>query len=327
MLKVFVAREVPGVAIPLLRDAFGAEPVGVYASESTIPRGVLLESVQGVEGILTLLSEKVDAELLDAAGPGLRIVANMAVGYDNIDVAECTRRGVAVTNTPDVLTETTADLAFGLMISAARRFAEGEAFLRGEQWKEWTPTLLCGMDVYGKTLGIFGMGRIGQAVARRAVGFGMRVLYTKRNRLPEETERALNASHVGKDQLLAESDFISVHCPFNAETRHAFGAAEFAAMKRTAVFVNTSRGAVVDEAAMAAALQAEQIFAAGLDVFEREPGVHAALLACRNVVLIPHLGSTTYATRERMAETAARNIVAMLRGESPPNCLNPEVLR
>lgn len=327
MPRIFVARQLPGEAIPRLRAAFGEEHVNVYDSESTIPRDLLLQRVRGADAILSLLTERIDAELLDTAGPQLRIVANMAVGYDNISVPECTQRRVAATNTPDVLTETTADLAFGLIIAASRCFAQGERFLRGGHWKEWTPTLLCGVDVYRKTLGIYGMGRIGQAVARRARGFGMNVLYTNRSRLPEEIERELNARWVDKATLLAESDIVSIHCPYSAETRHAFSTAEFTAMKPTAVLVNTSRGPVVDEPALATALRERVLFSAGLDVFEHEPTVHPELLALDNVVLIPHLGSATYATRARMAETAAANIIALLQGGAPPNCLNPEVLR
>jgi len=326
MSRILVTRPVAEPALDLLRAAFGADAIDLYEQDNVIPREELLCRIASKEGVFTLLSERVDAEFLDAAGPSLRIVANMAVGYDNIDVPLCTSRGVAVTNTPDVLTETTADIAFGLMIAAARRFAESERFLRNGEWKEWSPTLLCGMDVNGRTLGILGMGRIGQAVARRAAGFGMRVLYHNRTRLPEDAECALNATWVAFPELLAESDFISVHCPLREETRGILGAEEFRAMKKSAVLVNTSRGPVVDEAALAEALHAREIFAAGLDVFEREPAVNARLLECDNVVLLPHLGSATYATRQRMAETAARNIVEYLNGRTPPNCLNPEVL-
>lgn len=327
MSRILVTRRVPGDAIPQLRTAFGEEALDVFDSESAIPRDEFLRRARGVEAILAILTERIDAELLDDAGPQLRIVANMAVGYDNIDVPECTRRGVAVTNTPDVLTETTADLAFGLIIAAARRFAESERFVRNGQWTEWTPSLLCGMDIHGKTLGIFGMGRIGQAVARRARGFGMRVLYCNRNPLPSEIEREVSATFVSKERLLAESDIISIHSPLTPDTRHAFSSAEFHAMKRTAVLVNTARGPVVDEAALAEALKAGELFAAGLDVFVREPQIEAALLACDNVVLLPHLGSATYATRARMAETAANNIIALLSGQAPPNCVNPQVLQ
>lgn len=323
MTRILITRRVPGKALPLLHEAFGKEAVDVYESESAIPRQEFLQRARGVEAILAILTESIDAELLDAAGPGLRIVANMAVGYDNIDVPECARRGVIVTNTPDVLTETTADLAFGLLIAAARRFSEGERYLRSGQWKEWTPTLLCGMDLHGQTLGIFGMGRIGQAVARRARGFGMRVLYCNRNPLSPAIEQELGATWVQKGDLLTEADFISIHCPLNAETRHAFSTPELNAMKPTAILVNTARGPVVDEAALAAALRERRIFAAGLDVFEREPEIHAELLACENAVLLPHLGSATHATREKMAETAARNILAVLTGHPPLNPVPP----
>lgn len=322
MPRIYITRKLPGTAASQLREAFGADAVGMYDSEGTIPRDVLLREVQGAEAILAILTEKVNAELLDAAGPQLQVLANMAVGFDNIDVPECTRRGIQVTNTPDVLTETTADLAFGLIISAARRFPEAERFLRAGQWEEWRPALLCGVDVWGKTLGIFGMGRIGQAVARRARGFGMRVIYTNRKPPENATEKELRATFVTKEHLLSESDFISIHAPLSDETRHAFGAREFRAMKPTAVLVNTSRGPVVDEAALAEALRTREIFAAGLDVFEREPAVHEALLALDNVTLIPHLGSATYATRARMAETAAANIIAVLKGNPPLTPVN-----
>ncbi len=327
MPRILVTRRVPGNSLPCLIETFGEQALDVYDSESAIPREEFLRRAQGAEAILAILSERIDAEFLDAAGPQLRVVANMAVGYDNIDVPECTRRGVAVTNTPDVLTETTADLAFGLIIAAARRFAESERYVRYGQWTEWTPSLLCGMDIHGKTLGIYGMGRIGQAVARRARGFGMSVLYCNRNPVIPELERELSATFVPKDRLLAECDFISIHSPLTPDTRHAFSTAEFQSMKRTAILVNTSRGPVVDEAALAAALKSELLFAAGLDVFEHEPQIDPALLACDNVVLLPHLGSATYATRARMAETAAANIIALLTGQTPPNCLNPEVLQ
>ncbi|MBI1318224.1 MAG: D-glycerate dehydrogenase [Candidatus Hydrogenedens sp.] len=327
MARILVTRPVAEPALEMLRNAFGADAIDLYEEDAIIPREELLRRVAGKDGVFALLSEKVDAEFLEAAGPGLRIVANMAVGYDNITVPECSQRGVAVTNTPDVLTETTADLAWGLIIGASRRFAEAERFLRNGEWKEWSPTLLCGVDVYGKTLGILGMGRIGQAVARRATGFGMRVIYHNRSRLPEDTERALNAERVDLPTLLAESDILSVHCPLGDATHGILGAEAFKAMKPTAVLVNTSRGPVVDETALAEALLAKEIFAAGLDVFEREPSVHARLLECDNVVLLPHLGSATYATRQRMAETAAANLVAFFSGKRPPNCVNPEVLQ
>ena len=325
-MRVFVTRELPGVALPLLREAFGEAAIEVYRGEGPIPRAELLAGVKGADAILAILTERIDGELLDVAGPGLRIVANMAVGYDNIDVSAATARRVPITNTPGVLTETTADLAFALLMAAARRFSDAERFLRVGAWKYWSPSLLLGTDIHGKTLGIYGMGRIGQAVARRARGFGMTVLYHNRTRLPEAEEQALGATLVDKATLLAQSDFVSVHCPLTPETRHAFGPTEFAAMKSTAVFVNTARGPVVDEHALAEALRTRQIFAAGIDVFEEEPKIVPALLDCEHAVLLPHVGSATFETRGRMAEVAARNIIARLQGERPPNCVNPDVL-
>lgn len=324
--RIVVTRQLPGNAIDSLREAFGPDQVWVHPGRDPIPRDELESAVRGADAILSLLTERVDAPLLDAAGPGLRIVANMAVGYDNIDVAACTERGIPVTNTPDVLTETTADLAWGLLIAAARRFGEAERFLRAGEWRTWSPTLLCGWDVHGKTLGIVGMGRIGAAVARRARGFGMRVLYHNRNRRPPQEDKELGARYVDRGELLRESDFISLHCPLTPETRHSFGAAEFAAMKRTAVFINTTRGPVTDEAALAEALLAGQIFAAGLDVYEDEPAVHPRLLACERAVLLPHVGSATHETRAGMAAIAAKNIRRRLQGGAPPNCVNPEAL-
>lgn len=323
--RVFVTRRLADSALQLLYDAVGEDAVAVYPRDLVIQRDELLASVRGVEAILSILTERIDAEVMDAAGPQLKIVANYAVGYDNIDVPAATQRGIAVTNTPDVLTESTADLTWALILGAARRVGEGERFLRAGKWNTWAPDLLCGVDVYGKTLGIFGLGRIGAAVARRARGFKMRVLYHGRARKPE-LERELDAEYVDKATLLAESDVISLHCPLNAETRCAFGAAEFRAMKPTSVFVNTTRGPVVDEAALAAALHHGEIAYAGLDVFEQEPTVQPELLACENAFLLPHLGSATVETRTRMAEIAAENIAAMLTGGLPTTCVNPEVL-
>ena len=323
--RVFVTRRLADSALQILYDAVGEDAVRVHPHDRVIQRDELLAGVRGVEAILSILTERIDAEVLDAAGPQLKIVANYAVGYDNIDVAAATERGIAVTNTPDVLTESTADLTWALILGAARRVGEGERFLRAGKWTTWAPNLLCGVDVHGKTLGIYGLGRIGAAVARRARGFNMRVLYAGRSR-KLELEPELRAVHVDMATLLTESDIVSLHCPLTPETRHAFGAAEFRAMKPTAVFVNTTRGPVVDEAALASALRAGEIAYAGLDVFEQEPKVHPDLLACENAFLLPHLGSATVETRTRMAEIAAENIAAMLTGGRPMTCVNPEVL-
>ena len=326
MPKLFVTRRIPDRGIRLLAEAFGEESVVVSPQDGVISRGALLEGVAGADAVLPILTDTIDAGVMDAAGRQLKIIANYAVGYNNIDVDAATARGIAVTNTPGVLTETTADLAWALLMATARRISESERYLRAGRWDAWGPQLMLGVDVHGKTLGIFGMGRIGQAVARRARGFGMRVLYTDVQRLPAATEQELEATLVDKAALVAESDFISVHCPLIAETTHAFGADEFKAMKPTAVLINTSRGPVVDEAALAHALESGAIFAAGLDVYEDEPKVHPALLACENAVLVPHIGSGSRDTRAKMAEMAAANIIARLTGKTPPNCVNPEVL-
>ena len=321
-MKIVVTRVIPDRGLNMLRNAFGDASLTVTRQDGPIPRAELLQIVKGVDALLPMLTDRIDDELLDAAGSQLKIVANNAVGYDNIDVAAAKRHNVVVTNTPGVLTETTADLAWTLLMAAARRVGEGERFLRGGKWTCWSPMQLLGMDIHGATLGIFGMGRIGQAMARRAAGFGMNVIYTDSFRMADGAEKALNVTYVDKETLVRDSDFISCHCPLTPETRHAFGAAEFNVMKQTAVFVNTSRGPVVDEAALADALKAGRIFAAGIDVFEQEPKVHPALLECENAVLIPHLGSASVETRSRMSAIAAQNIIACLRGEAPPNVVH-----
>ncbi|MEV4318336.1 D-glycerate dehydrogenase [Actinocrispum sp. NPDC049592] len=270
-----------------------------------MPREEFLKRAKGKDGLLTMLSDRVDAELLDAAGPQLKIVANHAVGYDNVDVEECVRRGVMVANTPDVLTEATADLAWALILACTRRIAEGDRFLRAETPWIWGPRMMLGYELYGKTLGIVGFGRIGQATARRATGFGMRVIHHSRR------------GGVAFEELVAESDVISVHAPLTPETRHLFNATVFRAMKPTAVLVNTARGPLVDEAALAEALRAKEIFAAGLDVFEREPAVHPGLLGLDNVTIVPHLGSATEETRAAMGLFAVENLLAGIRGERP----------
>jgi glyoxylate reductase len=288
-------------------------------------RDRLLAEVKGKHGLLPMLTDRIDEELLDAAGPDLAVVANFAVGYDNVDVAACTGRGVVVTNTPDVLTDATADMAWSLILAASRRVGEGERLIRdGRPWG-WAPDFMLGREVTGKTLGVVGMGRIGQAVAARARGFRMRILYHSRTRSPD-AEAALGAEYRDLPALLTEADIVSVHVSLSAETHHLFGPKEFRAMKPTAVFVNTTRGAVVDEEALAQALKQGEIFAAGLDVYEREPEVHPNLLGLDNVVLVPHLGSATVETRTAMGMLAAENLVASLEGRRPPSIVNPEVL-
>ena len=273
------------------------------------------------DALLILLGFKVDAPTLDRA-PGLRVVSNVAVGYDNIDVAACSERGVWATNTPDVLTEATADAAWALLLAAARRVPEGDRYVRSGAWRRWDWGLLRGSDVHGKTLGILGAGRIGQATGRRGTGFSMRVLYTSRERKPS-FERDANARRVSLRTLLRESDFLSVHVSLSKETRHLIGATEMALMKPGAILINTARGPLVDEAALVKALRSGRLAAAGLDVFEREPQVHPGLLKLKNVALLPHIGSATDTARRRMVETALRNCIAGLKGEIPPNAVNP----
>lgn len=321
-----MARRVPDAGLRVLYDAFGREAIHVFPHDRIIGRDELLEGAKGADALLPILTDRIDGEVMDAAGPQLKIIANFAVGYNNIDVAAATQRGIPVTNTPGVLTETTADLAWALILAIARRISEGERMIRANAWPGWGPMQLLGSDVHGKTLGVFGMGRIGQAVAKRAFGFDMRVLYTSRKRIDTATEGRLRAHYVGKPELLAESDYISIHCPLMPETTHAFGAPEFAAMKNTAYLINTSRGPVVDESALVDALKRGEIAGAALDVYEHEPLLHQGLYACENAVIVPHLGSATLETRGKMAQIAAQNIVACLRGERPPNCINPEVL-
>jgi glyoxylate reductase len=289
------------------------------------PREELIRRVKDKEGLVCLLTERVNEELLGAA-PKLRIVANVAVGFDNIDVAACTKRGVVATNTPGVLDETTADFAWTLLMAVARRLGEGETLVRSGKWKGWDLDQLVGADVWGKTLGIVGFGRIGRAVAARAAGFQMKVIYTDAVRVPEELEKELKAAYRDFNTLLAESDFVSVHVPLLPETRGLFDAPKFFRMKPTAFLINTSRGPVVDEAALVHALESGKIAGAGLDVYENEPFIHPGLKR-PNVVLAPHIASASLETRTKMACMAAENVTAIFKGQRPPNMLNPEVLK
>jgi glyoxylate reductase len=300
--------------------------VEYWTGEERPPRAEVLKRVAGKGALVCLLTEKVDAELLDAAGPNLRIVANVAVGFDNIDVPACTARKVAVTNTPGVLDETTADFAWTLLMAVARRLIEGDRMARSGAWTKWNLDQLCGTDVWGKTLGIIGLGRIGRAMARRAAGFRMRIIYNSRTRAATEIENELNAEYVSRDAVFEEADFLSLHVPLNAETRGLVGAAELAKMKRTAFLINTTRGPVVQEGALIDALDRGVIAGAGLDVFEREPLIPDGLRR-DNVVLAPHLGSASTETRTKMALIAVDNAIALFAGKRPPTILNPEALR
>ena len=318
---VLVTRRLPQEAL----DRIAARcDMTLYDGEGAMPRDQLLTKVAGKAGVITLITDQVDEEFLEAAGPQLKVVANYAVGFDNIDVQACTRHGVLACNTPEVLTETTADTAFALMMAAARRVAEGDRYLRsGTRWI-WGPLMMLGQDVHHAIVGIVGFGRIGQALARRARGFDMRVLYYDMDRPPVEVEQELGAEYRDLEDLLRESDFVSLHTSLTPQTRHLINAARLALMKPTAVLVNTSRGPIIDEQALVQALQQGQIFAAGLDVFEREPQVHPGLLSCDNAVLIPHLGSATVTTRLAMADLAADNLLAALEDRRPPAPLNPQ---
>ncbi|HKZ27468.1 MAG TPA: D-glycerate dehydrogenase [Rubrobacteraceae bacterium] len=314
--KVLVTREIPEAG---LRPLEGFDVT--VLSELPPERDDLLEAARGTAGVLSTLTEQMDAEFMDAAGDDLKVIANMAVGYDNVDLEAANERGVVVTNTPGVLTETTADTAFMLLLAAARRLGEGERIVRAGEWEAWGPKMLLGPDVWGKKLGILGFGEIGQALARRAKGFGMELIYWNRSR-KEEAEKELEARYLELGELLETCDFLSIHAPLTEETTHLIGAPELEKMKTEAVLVNTSRGPLVDEDALADALEEGRIFAAGLDVYEEEPKVHPKLLGLENVVLAPHIGSASFETRDRMAATAGEDLRAVLRGEQPKNPVN-----
>ena len=317
--NVLVTRRIPDESIRMLEAACGV--VDVNPHDRAMTRDEFLEAVRGRDGLLCLLTEDIDDEVLDIS-PGLRGVAIYAVGYNNIDVDACTRRGIPVTNTPDVLTDTTADIAWALIFATARRVAEGDRYVREGRFAGWGPLLMLGSDVTGQTLGIIGAGRIGTATAARAAGFSMPIVYTSRSR-SEAIER-LGARYLPLDDLLRESDFVSLHVPLTPETTHLIGARELDLMKPTAYLVNTTRGPVVDEKALVQALRDAAIAGAGLDVFEREPELEPGLADLENVVMLPHVGSGTVATRIRMGNMAAANLIAMVNGEDPPNCVNPE---
>ena len=319
--KVFVSRIIPDQGLDLVKEFCDAD---IWEGELPPPRDVLLSKVKDVEGLLCLLTDRVDAELLDNA-PNLKVVSNYAVGFDNIDVAECTKRGIPVGNTPGVLTDTTADLTWALLMAAARRIVEGADYVRAGRWKTWGPMLLLGRDVYGATLGIIGLGRIGAAVAKRAKGFDMRILYYDIRR-QEDLEREWGLEYVDLDTLLRESDFVTIHTVLSPETYHLIGEREFQLMKETAVLVNAARGPIVDPEALYKALKEGQIAYAALDVTEPEPiNMDSPLLELDNIIIVPHIGSASYATRGKMAEMAARNLIAGLKGERLPTCVNPEV--
>ena len=320
--KILITRTLPEEALVL---AQARATVDLYRGPQPLPKAELISRLRDRAGLVCLITETIDAEVLSA--PALKVVANVAVGYNNIDVAAATARGIVVTNTPDVLTETTADFAWALLMAVARRVVEGDGYVRAGKFSQWEWELLWGADVHGKTLGIFGFGRIGKAVARRARGFGMRILYHDTVRADAAAERELGATYVDKATLLKESDFVTLHALLSPETRHLIGAAELRQMKPTAYLINASRGPCVNEAELVQALREGRIAGAALDVYEEEPKVHPGLLSLPNVVLAPHIASASRETRLRMATLAVENCLAVLEGKTPPTPVNPEVLR
>ena len=321
MTKILIARELSQAALRLL----GGHELDVHRGETPWSKSELMARLSGKDALVCQLTQRVDAEVL-AAGAKLRVVANVAVGFDNIDVAAATARGIAVTNTPGVLDETTADFTWALILGVARRVVEGDRLARSGRWRGWDLMMFLGADVHGKTLGILGLGRIGRRVARRAQGFSMRVLYHDAVRAAAEVERELGLEWVEtKEELLQQADFVTLHVPLLPETRHLIGRAELSWMKPTAYLINASRGPVVDEAALAEALEKKQIAGAALDVFENEPAIHPKLVENPSVLLAPHLASASVETRTRMAVMAAENVVAVLEGRRPANLVNAEV--
>lgn len=321
--KVFVTREIPERGLSKIKEYF---EVDLWTDEAPPSKKVILDRVRDADALVSLLTDPIDAEVFDAA-PKLRIVSQYAVGFDNIDLKEATKRGIYVTNTPGVLTETVADFAFGLMLAVARRIVEADRYVREGRWKvAWHPLMMIGSDIYDRTLGIVGLGRIGSAVARRAKGFGMRILYYDSKRR-EDLERELGVEYANLDKLLEESDFVSLHVPLTPETYHMIGEEQLRKMKPTAFLINTARGKVVDQRALYKALKEGWIAGAGLDVFEQEPlPPDDPLLELENVVLAPHAASASYETRSKMAEMVAENLIAFLKKEVPPNLVNKEVV-
>jgi len=322
--KVYVTRVIPQAGLDILHA--NLQHVKVNTRDHILSRTELLDHVKGLDGLLPLLTERIDAEVMDTAGPQLKIIANHAVGFDNIDIPAATERGIMVTNTPGVLTDATSDHAWALLFSTARRVVESDKFTRALKYEGWGPMMYLGGDITGRTLGIVGAGRIGAAVASKSSGFKMKVLYCDEFR-NEGLERSVGARKVEFDELLSESDFISAHVPLLDSTHHLFNDAVFRKMKKTAYFINTSRGPVVDEAALVRALQNGEIAGAGIDVYENEPAIHPELIKLDNAVVTPHIASATIETRTKMATMAATNLIAGLKGEQPPNLLNPDALK
>ena len=321
-MKVFVTARLPNDIVAKIQQEHSIQ---TYREDRPIEKSALLAGVKGKDGLLCTITDRIDTEVFDCA-PQLRIIANNGVGFDHIDIETATRRGIPVSNTPGVLTNSTADLTFALILSTARRVVEGDRITRSGRFKYWAPFHFLGQDVSGKTLGIVGLGRIGKAVAKRAAGFDMKVLYHSRNPLRQEEDKKLGVSFRPLDELLKESDFVSLHAPLRAETRHLIGNRELTLMKSSACLINTARGPIVDEKALVEALRQGRIRAAGLDVYENEPELSPGLAELDNVVLMPHSGSASIETRTLMAAMAADNLLTGLRGERPPNCINWDLL-
>lgn len=319
--KVFLTRELPPESMRLLSEA---ADLTYNQEDRTLTKQEVIDGVQNADGLICLLNDNIDQEII-TSGPNLRVVANFAVGYNNIDVEAATLRGLPVTNTPGVLTDSTADMAWALLMDAARRVSEGDRMVRTGQWAGWGPLQLLGADITGSTLGIIGFGRIGQAVAKRARGFEMRICYWNRTRLSKEQEAAFGVEYLPMNELLSESDFVSVHVALNESTRHLIGAKEFEVMKPSACLINTARGPVVDEGALVTALKQGDIASAGLDVYEQEPLLEPGLYDLENVVLAPHLGSATIGTRTKMGNMAVENCLMACSGQRPTNLVNPEI--
>ena len=321
--KVFVTRAIPEKGLSVVQDFCNAD---IWPEELPPPREVVLERVKGVDGILSLLTTKMDTAVMDAAGPQLKVISNYAVGFDNIDIPEATKRGIPVGNTPDVLTDTTADFAFTLLMAAARRVVEGDNYTRAGMWKTWGPKLLLGFDIHKATLGLVGYGRIGKAMAKRASGFDMKVLYYDPSIKDDPADRALNAHYADLDTLLKEADFVSIHTPLTDDTYHLISTDALKKMKPTATLINTARGPVVDNEALYHALKDGEIAYAALDVTEPEPiPMDSPLLKLDNIIIAPHIASASRATRDKMAEMAAANLLAGLKGEPLPTCVNSEL--
>lgn len=321
--KVFVTREIPQGGLEIVRGNCEME---INPENRVLSKEEIIKGVKGKVGLLCLLTDTIDKDIMDAA-PSLKVISNYAVGYNNIDVGEATRRKIMVCNTPGVLTETTADLAFALLMSCARKIAEGDKFVRDGKFVGWDPMLMLGQDVHHKTLGIIGLGRIGQAVAKRAMGFDMKVVYYDNQKAPDSIEKQFSAKFTPLEELLMEADFITIHTPYLKETHHLIGEREFNLMKKTAILINTARGPIVDEKALVSAIKENKIAGAALDVYENEPELEEGLIYLKNAVIIPHLGSASYETRNLMAKMAAENLIKGLKGEIPDNLVNKEVLK